>query len=76
MIDNKEQLKYKLKCLEERGNALLEEEQRIVARLKQAKEGGVDTTFIVQELKDNLSNSQALLDEYQQTYTDFLNVSK
>lgn len=76
MIDNKEQLKYKLKCLEERGNALLEEEQRIVARLNKAKEDGVDTTFIIQELKDNLSNSQALLDEYQQTYNDFLNVSK
>ena len=76
MIDNKEQLEYKLKCLEERSNALLEERQRILERLKQVKKDGVDATFVTQELNDNLSNSKSLLDEYQQAYTDFLNVSK
>ncbi len=76
MINNKEQLEYKLKCLQERSNALLEERQRILERLKQAKDDGVDATFVTQELNDNLSNSKSLLDEYQQAYTDFLNVSK
>lgn len=74
MKNGQEKLEEVLDSIEHQYNVLCEEYAEIKERIKELAEIGRDTSYVVQQLRDNLTSRKALYDKVRQTYKDALNV--
>ena len=74
-MTNYEKLEYKIKELQTRENSLTEEFDRLMEVFIN-RDDTTDVSALSQQIRDNIKNQRAILNEYRQAYKDFLNIKK
>jgi len=74
MQNSNEKLDEVLMNIEHKYNVLQEEYKKIKAYIYQVKGTGRDVTYLVQQLRDNLSSQEELYEEIRQAYKDALGI--
>ena len=74
MQNNDERLAYEIEAIQHKFNVLQEEYKKIKAYILQIKGTGKDTTYLVQQLRDNLASQEEIYNEIRQAYKDALKI--
>lgn len=74
MQNTDERLEHIINEIQHKYNVLQEEYKKIKAYILQIKGTGRDTTYLVQQLRDNLANQEAIYEEIRQAYKDALKI--
>lgn len=76
MQDTVEKLEEILASIGQQNNILNDEYGKICADIQKLRDSGRDTTYLVQQLKDNMSSRKELYDRIRQSYKDSIGLSK